>query len=104
MRREIPRYPISQPTWLYRSRGFRANAEVPPPLRKDEVVDDGGEVYLCNARCLRIWSVLLATKPGLDDKMKTQKLILKFPSGTEKSTDAISGLALWATAEALDVG
>ena len=32
------------------------------------VVDDGGEVYLCNGRCLCIWAVLLATKPGLEER------------------------------------
>jgi len=65
------------------------------------VVDDGGEVYLCNARCLCIWAVILATRPALDEKLRTQRLLLKCPKGRETSFDSISSLALWATAQAL---
>jgi hypothetical protein len=45
------------------------------------VTDDWGETYLCNARCLCIWAVSLATKPGLSEELKTRKLVLKCPPG-----------------------
>jgi hypothetical protein len=44
-------------------------------LIEDEVfsyvlTDDEGEIYLCNARCLYIWAVSLATEPGLSEDLK----------------------------------
>ena len=65
------------------------------------VTDDVGEIYLCNPGCLCVWSVLLATRPSLDEKINEQTLILKLPSREEKSFDDLSALALWATAHAL---
>ena len=47
------------------------------------VTDDGGEIYLCNARCLCIWAVSLATKPGLSEEIKARRLVLKLPAGEE---------------------
>jgi hypothetical protein len=32
------------------------------------VIDHEGEVYLCNARCLCLWSMTLATRPGLPEE------------------------------------
>jgi hypothetical protein len=65
------------------------------------VTDDGGEIYLCNARCLCIWAVLLATKPGLSEELKTRRLVLKVPSGEEFVFETIAGLARWASSHAL---
>jgi hypothetical protein len=45
--------------------------------------DDEGEIYLCNARCLCIWAVTLATKPGLSDDLKNRKSVLRGPTGEE---------------------
>jgi len=65
------------------------------------VTDDIGEIYLCDSRCLCIWAVLLATKPNLDEKIKTQAVTLRLPNREEMTFDTISGLALWATSNAL---
>jgi hypothetical protein len=65
------------------------------------VTDDGGETYLCNARCLCIWAVSLATKPGLSEELKTRKLVLKVPAGEEQVFQTIAGLARWASSHAL---
>jgi hypothetical protein len=65
------------------------------------VTDDGGEIYLCNARCLCIWAVSLATKPGLSEELKTRRLVLKVPAGEELVFETIAGLARWASSHAL---
>ena len=67
------------------------------------LTDDGGEIYLCNARCLCIWSVSLATKPGLSEELKARKLVLKVPAGEELVFETIIGLARWASSHALGV-
>jgi hypothetical protein len=61
------------------------------------VTDDGGEIYLCNARCVCIWAVSLATKPGLSEELKARRLVLKVPAGEELVFESITGLALWAS-------
>ena len=65
------------------------------------VTDDGGEIYLCNARCLCIWAVSLATKPGLSEELKARRLVLKAPAGEELVFETIAGLARWASLHAL---
>jgi hypothetical protein len=67
------------------------------------VTDDRGEIYLCNARCLCIWAVSLATKPGLSEELKARKLVLKVPAGEELVFETIIGLARWASSHALGV-
>ena len=67
------------------------------------VTDDGGEIYLCNPRCLCIWAVSLATKPGLTEELKVRRLILKVPAGEEPVFETIIGLARWASSHALGV-
>ena len=67
------------------------------------VTDDGGEIYLCNARCLCIWAVSLATKPGLTEELKVRRLILKVPAGEELVFETITGLARWASSHVLGV-
>lgn len=65
------------------------------------VTDDGGEIYLCNARCLCIWVVSLATKPGLSEELKIRRLVLKVSAGEEFVSETIAGLARWASCDAL---
>src|ERR1035441_8449443 len=65
------------------------------------VADDGGEIYLCNARCLCIWAVSLATKPALSEEFKARRLVLKAPAGEELVFETIIGLARWASFNAL---
>ena len=68
------------------------------------VTDDGGEIYLCNARCLCIWAVSLATKTGLSEELKFRRLVLKVPAGEELVFETIIGLARWASSHALGTG
>jgi hypothetical protein len=68
-------------------------------LRRDR--SKGGEIYLCNARCLCIWAVTLATKPGLSEELKARRLVLKVPAGEELVFETIIGLARWASSHAL---
>jgi hypothetical protein len=63
--------------------------------------DDEGEIYLCNARCLCIWAVTLATKPGLSEELKNRKSVLGGPIGEEVAFETMIGLARWAAARAL---
>ncbi len=65
------------------------------------VTDAEGEAYLCNARCLCLWAVALATKPNLPPALKTQPLTLKPGSGAELAFGSITALAKWASAHAL---
>jgi hypothetical protein len=61
------------------------------------VTDDGGAIYFCTARCLCIWAVSLATKPGLTEELKARRLVLKVPAGEELVFETITGLARWAS-------
>ena len=63
--------------------------------------DDEGEIYLCNARCLCIWAVMLATKPALSEDLKNRKSVLRGPTGEEVAFETMIGLARWATTHAL---
>lgn len=65
------------------------------------VTDDGGEIYLCNARCVCIWAVSLATKPALSEELKIRRLVLKVSAGEEFVFETIAGLARWASCDAL---
>ena len=65
------------------------------------VTDDGGEIYLCNSRCLCLWAITLATKPGLADELKTQRLKLETPNAKEIEFESIIDLARWASANVL---
>jgi hypothetical protein len=65
------------------------------------VTDDRGDIYLWNARCLCIWAVSLATKPGLSEELKARRLVLKVPAGEELVFETIIGLARWASSHAL---
>lgn len=65
------------------------------------VTDDGGEIYLCNARCLCIWAVSVATRPGLSEELKARRLALKLPAGEDLVFETIIGLARWASSHAL---
>ena len=65
------------------------------------VTDAEGEAYLCNARCLCLWAMALATKPNLPPALKTQPLTLKPPHGDELAFASITALARWASTHAL---
>jgi hypothetical protein len=65
------------------------------------VTDDEGEIYLCNARCLCLWSMTLATRPGLPEEMKMQSLKLIKPNAEVLDFESLSELASWAATNAL---
>lgn len=65
------------------------------------VTDAEGEAYLCNARCLCLWAMALATKPNLPAALKTQPLTLKRPHEDELAFESLKALARWASAHAL---
>jgi hypothetical protein len=67
------------------------------------LTDDAGEIYRCNARCLCLWSLTLATKPGLAEELKTQSLKLNTPNLEEFQFDSLVELARWASANALQM-
>ena len=65
------------------------------------VADAEGEVYLCNARCLCLWAIALATKPNLREALKMQKLTLTCAQGLPETFDSMAAVARWASANAL---
>ena len=68
------------------------------------VADAEGDAYLCNARCLCLWAMALATKPNLPAVLKTQPLTLKPSHGAELAFNSIAALARWASANVLGTG
>jgi hypothetical protein len=67
------------------------------------LTDAAGEIYQCNARCLGLWSLTLAAKPGLAEELMTQSLKLNTPNLEELQFDSIVELARWAAANALQM-
>jgi hypothetical protein len=65
------------------------------------VTDDEGEVYLCNARCLSLWSMTLATTRNLSEEAKMQPLRLETPKAEMLDFPSLSTLAAWAATNAL---
>ena len=65
------------------------------------VIDDVGEIYLCNARCLCLWSMTLATKPELPEQIKMQPLKLNTSKSNDLEFESIVELAQWSAINAL---
>jgi hypothetical protein len=66
------------------------------------VLHDGeGEMYFCNPRCLCLWSVNLATRANIPDKLKDAAYLLTLPEGTSRRFSGIVSLGQWATANAI---
>jgi hypothetical protein len=61
-----------------------------------------GEMYFCNARCLCIWAVQLATRPNLTDGRKLPGVQLTRPTGEQRTFADVGELAKWSVANALD--
>ncbi len=89
-----------------------ADKLLPEPTRKRRLCSYGlkyhlsalgaqGAVYFCNARCLCISSVLLATKANLPEEQKTLNLDLVKPGGTRLHFVDVKELARWAVENAL---
>jgi PAS domain S-box-containing protein len=60
-----------------------------------------GEMYFCNARCLCIWAVQLATRPNLADGRKLPGVQLTQPTGEQRTFADVGELAKWSVANAL---
>ena len=74
-------------------------SEVPP---ESYWLDDAqGAVYFCNARCLCVWSILLATKANLPEEHKTLDLDLVRRGGARLHFGHVRELARWALENAL---
>jgi len=63
-----------------------------------------GEMYFCNARCLCVWAVQLATRPNLADGRKLPGVQLTQPTGEQRAFADVEELAKWSVANALDDG
>jgi hypothetical protein len=63
-----------------------------------------GEMYFCNARCLCIWAVQLATRPNLANSRKLPSVQLTQPTGEQRTFADVGELAKWSVANALDDG
>ena|ERR1700722_431970 len=61
-----------------------------------------GEMYFCNARCLCIWAVQLATRPNLADGRKLPGVQLTQPTGEQRTFADVGELAKWSVANAVD--
>ena len=71
------------------------------PQTSYTLTDDDGEIYLCNARCLCIWAVMLVTKPNLPEKGQLRSFVLTDPLGQNRRFKDLLELAQWAAATAL---
>jgi hypothetical protein len=63
-----------------------------------------GEMYFCNARCLCIWAVQLATRPNLADGRKLPDVQLTQPTGKRRTFADVGELAKWSVGNAVDGG
>jgi hypothetical protein len=75
---------------------------------RTEVGSDGytlteteGEMYFCNARCLCIWTVQLATRPNLADGRRLPGVRLTHPTGEQRTFADVGELAKWSVSNAL---
>jgi hypothetical protein len=65
------------------------------------VTEEDGDIYLCDPRCLCLWSVQRATRSHLVEVHRGCTLVLTAPAGGQRSFTGIVELAQWATANAL---
>jgi hypothetical protein len=63
--------------------------------------NEPGEMYLCNPRCLAIWSLQRATHPNTPATMLDCLWSLRLPDGTERQFNGLNALARWATPNAI---
>jgi hypothetical protein len=71
------------------------------PSNPYTVTDAGGDMYLCNRRCLCIWAVMLVTKPNLPEDDPEQAFLMTMPDGKKRSFDTLTELAQWSAANAI---
>jgi len=81
-------------------RSFESHISADLPI-KNKAEDRLNRSGFCNARCLCIWAVSLATKPGLCEDLKNWKSVLRAPTGEEVAFETMIGLAQWAASRAL---
>jgi hypothetical protein len=71
------------------------------PSNSYTVTDSGGEMYLCNSRCLCIWAAMLVTKHNLPEGERDRSFVVTSPVGKKRSFDKLMDFAQWAAANAL---
>ena len=63
--------------------------------------EDGGEMYLCNPRCLFLWAGTFVTKPTSPDSRFSTPFQMTEPSGEIRQFGSLLSVAQWAAANAL---
>lgn len=65
------------------------------------LLEEQGEMYFCNARCLCLWAVQFVTSPHRPEEQKNVAVVLTAPSGERRRFDHFLALAQWSAANAL---
>ncbi|WP_433970198.1 hypothetical protein [Tunturiibacter gelidiferens] len=65
------------------------------------LAESAGEMYFCNARCLCIWAIQLATRPNPTEEQKLFSTEMTPPAGLRRTFMNVTELAQWAAANAL---
>jgi hypothetical protein len=63
--------------------------------------DNAGPIYFCDARCLCLWAVGLATKPSLTEEHRAVPCRLSGPNEISQNFNGIVDVAFWSTCNAL---
>lgn len=63
--------------------------------------DHAGTIYFCDARCLCLWAVGIATKPGLTEEQRAIPCRMTTPDGISQDFGGIVDVAFWSTRNAL---
>jgi hypothetical protein len=71
------------------------------PVDSYMLVEEQGEMYFCNARCLCLWAVQFVTSPHRPDEQKNLAVDLTAPSGERRQFADVLALAQWSAANAL---
>jgi hypothetical protein len=66
------------------------------------LVEEQGEMYFCNARCLGLWAVHFVTNPHRPEEQKNLAVVeLSAPSGERRRFAHFLAVAQWSAANAL---
>jgi hypothetical protein len=65
------------------------------------LVEDQGEMYFCNARCLCLWAMHFVTNPRRSEEQKKISCERTMPSGEQRRFANFIEAAQWSAANAL---
>ena len=71
------------------------------PSASYQVVEEHGEMYFCNDRCLCLWAMQFVTNPNRPEEQKSPPVELIAPSGERRRFAHFMALAQWSAASAL---